>query len=130
MHTIPASEIKRRGVAALDEALKSGPVHIIKNNRPQYVVISEEGYLALTKRATPSVLTAVEPLQEMSVISFSAKGEVDARLAGQDSLSIQKITLGVAEGRYSIPEPDTYEDAEMAALFETSRIFPLADEKS
>ncbi|MBI3067404.1 MAG: prevent-host-death protein, partial [Betaproteobacteria bacterium] len=33
MNTIPASEVKRRGVAALDEAARKGPVHVIKNNR-------------------------------------------------------------------------------------------------
>lgn len=31
----------------MDEALKNGPVHVIKNNRPQYVVLSEEDYLTL-----------------------------------------------------------------------------------
>ena len=44
MKTIAAQDIKRRGIAAVDEALKEGPVHVIKNNRPQYVVISEERY--------------------------------------------------------------------------------------
>lgn len=29
MNTIPAQEIKRRGIAAVDEALHNGPVHII-----------------------------------------------------------------------------------------------------
>ncbi|HXH02581.1 MAG TPA: type II toxin-antitoxin system Phd/YefM family antitoxin [Candidatus Competibacteraceae bacterium] len=51
MNTIPASEIKRRGIAAVDEALKHGPVHIIKNNRPRYVVLSEEDYARLAARA-------------------------------------------------------------------------------
>ena len=41
MNSIPAQEIKRRGISAVDEALREGPVHIIKNNRPQYVVLSE-----------------------------------------------------------------------------------------
>jgi len=44
MRTIAAQDIKRRGIAAVDEALKEGPVHVIKNNRPQYVVVSEERY--------------------------------------------------------------------------------------
>ena len=44
MKTIPAQEIKRRGLSALDKDLKEGPVHVIKNNRPQYVVLSEERY--------------------------------------------------------------------------------------
>ncbi|MEK7261519.1 MAG: prevent-host-death protein, partial [Pseudomonadota bacterium] len=46
MKTIPAQEIKRRGLSALDKDLKEGPVHVIKNNRPQYVVLSEERYQA------------------------------------------------------------------------------------
>jgi hypothetical protein len=35
MNIVPAQEIKRRGIAAVDEALARGPVHIVKNNRPQ-----------------------------------------------------------------------------------------------
>ena len=34
MNVVPAQEIKRRGIAAVDEALAQGPVHIIMNNRP------------------------------------------------------------------------------------------------
>ena len=34
MNVVPAQEIKRRGIAAVDEALAQGPVHMIKNNRP------------------------------------------------------------------------------------------------
>jgi PHD/YefM family antitoxin component YafN of YafNO toxin-antitoxin module len=44
MNTIAAQEIKRKGISAVDEALRSGPVHVIKNNEPQYVVITEERY--------------------------------------------------------------------------------------
>lgn len=44
MKTVPAQEIKRRGISIVDEILKEGPVHIIKNNQPQYVVLSEERY--------------------------------------------------------------------------------------
>ncbi|MEA3277601.1 MAG: type II toxin-antitoxin system Phd/YefM family antitoxin [Pseudomonadota bacterium] len=44
MNSIPAQEIKRRGISAVDEALRDGPVHIIKNNRPRYVVLSEERF--------------------------------------------------------------------------------------
>jgi len=47
MKTIAAQDIKRRGIAAVDEALKDGPVHVIKNNQPQYVVLSEERYREL-----------------------------------------------------------------------------------
>ena len=44
MNTLAASEIKRRGIGAVDSLLDMGPVHIIKNNIPNYVVISEENY--------------------------------------------------------------------------------------
>lgn len=50
MQTIPAQEIKRRGISALDDLLKDGPVHVIKNNRPCYVVLSEVDYARLTER--------------------------------------------------------------------------------
>ncbi|AFL73618.1 type II toxin-antitoxin system Phd/YefM family antitoxin [Thiocystis violascens] len=47
MNSIPAQEIKRRGISAVDDALNSGPVHIIKNNRPSYVVLTEAAYAEL-----------------------------------------------------------------------------------
>ena len=47
MHTIPAQEIKRRGIAAVDDLIETGDVHIIKNNQPQYVVLSEVRYREL-----------------------------------------------------------------------------------
>ena len=47
MNCIPAQEIKRRGMSAVDEALREGPVHIIKNNRPSYVVLTETAFAEL-----------------------------------------------------------------------------------
>ena len=47
MNTIAAQEIKRRGISAVDEKLGEGPVHVIKNNEPKYVVLSEERYREL-----------------------------------------------------------------------------------
>lgn len=47
MNTIPAQEIKRRGIAAVDELIETGDVHIIRNNRPQYVVLSAARYREL-----------------------------------------------------------------------------------
>jgi PHD/YefM family antitoxin component YafN of YafNO toxin-antitoxin module len=44
MRTIPAREIKRRGISAVDEALKEGPVHVIKNDEPRYVIMDEAYY--------------------------------------------------------------------------------------
>ena len=47
MNIVPAQEIKRRGITAVDEALAHGPVHIVKHNRAQYVVLTEAHYREL-----------------------------------------------------------------------------------
>lgn len=47
MNTVPAGEVKRRGVAALVEATKKGPVHVIKNNRVTGVYLTPEEYARL-----------------------------------------------------------------------------------
>jgi PHD/YefM family antitoxin component YafN of YafNO toxin-antitoxin module len=47
MNTVPAQEIKRRGISVVDEILKDGAVYIIKNNQPQYVVLTEDRYKEL-----------------------------------------------------------------------------------
>jgi PHD/YefM family antitoxin component YafN of YafNO toxin-antitoxin module len=44
MNTVPAQEIKRRGIAVVDELIAKGDLHIIRNNQPQYVVLSQERY--------------------------------------------------------------------------------------
>ena len=41
MNMIAAQEIKRRGITAVDDLLDQGPVCVVKNNRPRYVVMSE-----------------------------------------------------------------------------------------
>ncbi|PKN30861.1 MAG: prevent-host-death protein [Deltaproteobacteria bacterium HGW-Deltaproteobacteria-21] len=47
MNVIPAQEIKRRGIAAVDDRINDGDLHVIRNNKPQYVVLSEERYQEL-----------------------------------------------------------------------------------
>ncbi len=47
MNAIAAQDIKRKGISAVDEALKEGAVHVIKNNQPQYVVLTETRYREL-----------------------------------------------------------------------------------
>jgi len=34
MNTLSATELRRHGMAAVQEALKKEPVHILQNNRP------------------------------------------------------------------------------------------------
>ena len=44
MNAISAQEIKRRGIAAVDDLIAKGDLHVIRNNQPQYVVLSEQRY--------------------------------------------------------------------------------------
>ncbi len=67
MNTIPAQEIKRRGISATDSALKKGPVHIIKNNTPQYVVLTERQYSTLKEAEQTAYVARVKTsLEELS----------------------------------------------------------------
>lgn len=59
MRTIPAREIKRRGIAAVNEALKEGPVHVIKNDRPAYVIMREDHYDELVEAYQAAYLAGV-----------------------------------------------------------------------
>lgn len=77
MNTIPAQEIKRRGLAAVDDLIAKGDLHIIRNNQPQYVVLSEERYQEL--------LEAQEEAYEARV------------LASLDDLKAGRVVRGPAE---------------------------------
>jgi hypothetical protein len=44
MQTIADNEIVSRGLAALEKMLDNGPVHVIKDDRLAYVVLTEAEY--------------------------------------------------------------------------------------
>lgn len=60
MNTIPAQELKRRGIAAVDGLIESGDVLVIRNNRPEYVILSEERYRELVAEAEEAYLARVK----------------------------------------------------------------------
>ncbi|MFZ2628350.1 MAG: type II toxin-antitoxin system Phd/YefM family antitoxin [Rugosibacter sp.] len=60
MNIVPTQEIKRRGMAAVDEALAQGPVHVVKNNRPQYVVLTEDSYRELLEAQQETALARIK----------------------------------------------------------------------
>ncbi|HEX5504288.1 MAG TPA: hypothetical protein VFW96_16805 [Thermomicrobiales bacterium] len=60
MRTIPAQEIKRRGIGAVDELLAEGPVHVISHNRPRYVVMDAEHYRELLEDQETAYVTRVK----------------------------------------------------------------------
>lgn len=49
--TMPAQEIKRRGMSVLNEKLASGPVWVISNNTPKYVVLFADDFRRMRHEA-------------------------------------------------------------------------------
>ena len=49
--TMPAQVIKRRGMSAMDAQLKDGPVWIIANNTPKYVVMFADDFRKMRHEA-------------------------------------------------------------------------------
>lgn len=82
MNTLTVAELKRRGMAAIEDGLRRGPVHIVKRNRPAAVVLSEDDYLRLAhgKVAAPSGLTAIQWLLSQPATGKRSKAKIDADL--------------------------------------------------
>ena len=80
MNSIPAQELKRRGIAAVDDLIANGDVHVIRNNQPQYVVLSEERYQALVAEANEAYLarvrTALEDVKAGRVKTFTTAADL------------------------------------------------------
>lgn len=78
-NTVTAQEIKRRGITAVDEALRHGPVHVIQRNRPRYVILSEEDYRRMMD--LPRARTALwNKLLDASNETGRARHEIDKQL--------------------------------------------------
>lgn len=88
MNAVPAQEIKRKGISAVDEALQKGPVHVIRNNQPQYVVLSEERYRELVEAEDEAyiarVRTSLEDVKAGRVRRFKSAAELLKALEEED----------------------------------------------
>jgi PHD/YefM family antitoxin component YafN of YafNO toxin-antitoxin module len=80
MNVIPAQEIKRRGISAVDDLIAKGDVHVIRDNRPQYVVMSEERYEELLEAqeeaAEARIRASLEDLKAGRVRRFASAEEL------------------------------------------------------
>lgn len=82
-NTLTIAEIKRRGMAAIEEGLRRGPIHIIKRNKAAAVVLSEEEYQRLI-RGQPQTrpgMTALQWLLAQPAAGTRDKADIDASLA-------------------------------------------------
>jgi len=78
VNTIPALEIKRRGISIVDDQIESGPVHVIKNNRPQYVVMSEDRYQSMVEDMNEAWELRIKASLEEAVAGQTRQGTADA----------------------------------------------------
>jgi len=89
MNTMPAQEIKRRGITAVDDLIAKGDVHVIKNNRPQYVVLSEERYHALMAQVKEAyelrVRASLEDLKRGRVQKFATVDDLLTALEADET---------------------------------------------
>ncbi|MGH2561015.1 MAG: prevent-host-death protein [Thermomicrobiales bacterium] len=80
MNSIPAQEIKQRGIGAVDSLLEKGPVHIITRNRPKYVVMDEKQYEDLLdakhEAYRASIREALEDVKAGRVYDFESTAEM------------------------------------------------------
>lgn len=80
MNTLSAQELEQRGLAAVNEALESGPVHIVEDDRPRYVVMTEERYRDLLEAEDEAhvarVRAALADVEAGRVRRFDSVGEL------------------------------------------------------
>lgn len=88
MNTVPAQEIKRRGISAVDKALKEGPVHVIKNNAPSYVILTEDRYEDLIRAENEAhiarVKASLEAVEKGEVSRFDSAEALLAAIEQED----------------------------------------------
>lgn len=82
-NTLTIAELKRRGMAAIEEGLRRGPLRILKRNRLAAVVLSEDDYRRLTGAQPGAVrgLTALQWLLAQPVTGARSKEDIDRSLA-------------------------------------------------
>lgn len=89
MNALPANELKRHGISAVEHLLVNGPVHIIKRNQPVCVVLAEDEYEKLTKAAQANTLVHSHTVMEWFALpasGVSTKEEIDQRLNAERDL--------------------------------------------
>ena len=83
MKTISSQEIKRRGISAVDEDLKDGPVHVIKNNKLKYVIMDQEKYSELVSESEASydkrLIKALDEIERGEIQAHDTINDLDRK---------------------------------------------------
>lgn len=81
---LTSAELKRRGIAAIEEALEHGPVHLIKRNKAAAVVLTEQHYQHLQQQAVRAPMPAAAALHWLLEVPPSerprSKAAIDTEL--------------------------------------------------
>lgn len=86
INTIPAKEIKERGISAVDPLLERGPVHVFVNDRPQYVILDEQAYTELAEAREEAERYRIrESLEDLRVGRVTTHRSVEALMAAIDA---------------------------------------------
>jgi PHD/YefM family antitoxin component YafN of YafNO toxin-antitoxin module len=82
-NTLTVGEIKRRGMAAIEEGLRRGPVHIVKRNKPAAVVLSEPEYRRLCAGQADRLpgLSTLQWLLSQRSTGKRSKADIDVALS-------------------------------------------------
>ena len=81
MVAMPAQEIKRRGIGALDADLSSGPVYVIRNNMPRYVVMFADAFKEMEESLTAARVAAAEAEYKTGRFTRGSADDLMAELA-------------------------------------------------
>jgi len=86
VNTLTAAELKRRGMAAIEERLRRGPVHLVKRNKAAAVVLTEEQNEQLAQgRRDVDVpgMSAIQWLLSQPVIGTKSRRRLDRELRAE-----------------------------------------------
>lgn len=84
MNSLTAAELKRRGMAAIEEGLRKGPVHLLKHNKASAVVITASEYERLSGiNRQAHGMTALEWLAKFPIRGRKSKAQIDKELRAE-----------------------------------------------
>ena len=60
LNTVSEQDLQQQGLAIIEQAMKKGVVHILKSDKPCYVVLTEKQYQHLSKlEHKPNILSTI-----------------------------------------------------------------------
>ena len=81
MITMPVQEVKRRGMSVLDAPLANGPVYVIRNNSPRYVVMFADAFHEMEEALADARIAASDADIKAGRITRGTADDLMAELA-------------------------------------------------